>query len=85
MLKEQQITCKLVSPKPSKGNYISNQEALELFENIQSQGQSEIVDPKVLKKFNSTIEQFKQDINRLEINNDTVDTYLHKLRTLLGC
>jgi hypothetical protein len=85
LLKENQIICKLVSPKPRKGNYISNQEALELFENIQSQGQSEIADPKVLEKFNSTIEQFKQDINRLEINNDTVDTYLHKLRTLLGC
>ena len=85
LLKEQQITCRLVSPTPRNGVYISNEEAKKLVDEIQTQGENEIQDPKILKKFNETINQFRKDIDYLEVNNDTVDTHLHKLRTLLNC
>jgi hypothetical protein len=86
LLKEQQVTCKMVSPKPrGGGNYISNEEALELIDNIQLQGRKEIRDQKILSQFISTLSEFRNNIKNVDTNNDTVDTYLHKLRTLLKC
>lgn len=85
LLKEQQITCRLVSPTSKHGKYIPNESLKKLVNKIQTQGENEIGDLKILEKFNETINQFRKDIDYLEINNDTVNTYLHKLRTLLGC
>jgi len=86
LLKEQQIICQMISPKPkSGGNYISNKEALELIDKIQIQGRKEIHDQKVLAQFVKTLSDFRHDIKGIDTNNDTVDTYIHKLRTLLNC
>jgi hypothetical protein len=85
LLKEQ-ILCHLVSPIGSgKGGYIPNEEALNLINKIEFGGKKEIKDPYKLKQFNKTIQQFRKDINGTDTNNDTVDTYLHKLRDLIGC
>ena len=85
LLKEQ-ILCHLVSPKGhGEGGYISNEEALNLIDKIEYGGKKEIKDPSKLQQFNKTIQQFRQDINGTDTNNDTVDTYLHKLRDLVGC
>lgn len=86
LIKEQQITCQMVSPKPKGGgNYISNEEALDLIDKIQIQGRKEIHDPKILAQFIKTLSDFRHDIKGVDTNNDTFDTYLHKLRTLLNC
>jgi hypothetical protein len=86
LIKEQQITCKMVSPKSKDGgNYMSNQEALELIDKIQLQGRKEIHDPKILAQFVKTLSDFRRDIKGVDTNNDTMDTYIHKLRTLLNC
>jgi hypothetical protein len=86
LIKEQQITCQMVSPKPKGGgNYMSNEETLEMIDKIQIEGRKEIHDPKVLAQFIKTVSDFRQDIKGIDTNNDTVDTYLHKLRTLLNC
>lgn len=84
LLKEQ-LLCKLISPiGRGKGGYMSNGEALSLINRIES-GVGEIKDPKKLMMFKKTIEQFKQDINNIDTNNDTIDTNLHKLSDLVGC
>lgn len=86
LIKEQQITCKMISPKSKSGkNYIDNKEALTLIDEIQVQGREEIRDPKVLERFIKTLSDFRHDIKGVDTNNDTIDTYLHKLRTLLKC
>jgi hypothetical protein len=86
LIKEQQVTCQMISPKPKGGgNYMSNQEALELMNTIQVQGRKEIHDPKILAQFVKTLSDFRQNIKDVDTNNDTLNTYLHKLRTLLNC
>lgn len=86
LLKEQQITCQMVAPKPKGGgNYMSNEEALTLIDKIQIQGRKEIHDQKILAQFIKTLSDFRHDIKGVDTNNDTLDTYLHKLRTLLKC
>lgn len=86
LIEEQQLTCKMVSPKSKDGgNYMSNQEALELIDKIQIQGRKEIHDPEILTQFVKTLSNFRDDINGVDTNNDTMDTYIHKLRTLLKC
>ena len=85
LLKEQ-ILCHLISPKGNgEGGYIPNDEALELIDKIESGGKAEIKDPSKLKQFLKTIQQFRSDVDHIDTNNDTVDTYLHKLRDLVGC
>jgi hypothetical protein len=85
LLKEQ-LLCKLISPLGSgKGRYISNDEALNLITRIEYSAKGEIKDPKKLMMFKKSMEQFKQDINNIDTNNDTVNTNLHKLRDLIGC
>ena len=85
LLKEQ-ILCHLVSPKGNgEGGYIPNEEALNLIDRIEDGGKKEIKDPSKLKQFIKTIQQFRQDIDGIDTNNDTVNTYLHKLRDLVGC
>ena len=86
LIKEQQITCQMISPKSkSGGNYISNEESLALIDKIQIQGRKEIHDQKILAQFIKTLSDFRHDIEGTDTNNDTFDTYLHKLRTLLKC
>lgn len=76
----------MVSPKSKDGgNYMSNQEVIELIDKIQVQGKKEIHDPKILAQFVKTLSNFRHDINGVDTNNDTMDTYIHKLRTLLKC
>ena len=72
-------------PGHERGNYISNEEALSLIDKIQIQGRREIQDQKVLAQFIKTLSDFRQDIKNIDTNNDTFNTYLHKLRTLLNC
>lgn len=85
LLKEQ-VLCHLVSPKGSgHGGYMSNDEALSLINRIERSGTSEIKDKGKLSQFKNTLSQFRNDIKRVDTNNDTVDTYLHKLRDLVGC
>lgn len=82
----EQILCHLISPKgKGKGGYMENEEALVLIEKIKNEGDSEIKDPKKLEEFNNTIEKFKSDIIRVDTNLDTIDTYLHRLRDIVGC
>ena len=86
LLKEQQITCQMISPSGhERGNYISNEEALSLIDKIQIQGRKEIHNQKVLARFIETLSAFRHDIKSIDTNNDTFNTYLHKLRTLLNC
>jgi len=85
LLKEQ-LLCHLVSPRGhGKGGYMSNGEALALINRIQTSAQGEIHDPKKQEMFRQTIAQFKHDITDADTNNDNVDTYLHKLRDIVGC
>ena len=85
LLKEQ-ILCHLISPKGNgEGGYMSNDEALKLIDRIEVGGRKEIRDPEKLSQFLKTIQQFRNDIDHVDTNNDTVDTYLHKLRDLVGC
>jgi hypothetical protein len=82
----EQILCHLVSPKGTgEGGYISNKEALNLIRKIEDQSEKEIKDPKKKEEFNKVIQQFKKDINNIDTNNDTVDTYLHRLRDIIKC
>lgn len=86
LIKEQQITCKMISPKGNtRGNYISNDQALELIDKIQVQGREEIHDVDMLQKFIETLSDFRHDLKHSDTNNDTTNTYIHKLRTLLKC
>jgi len=86
LINEQQITCQMTSPKPKGGgNYISNEEALDMIDKIQVQGRKEIHDQEILAKFIETLSEFRQNIKSIDTNNDTIDTYLHKLRELLKC
>jgi hypothetical protein len=58
----------MVSPKPKDGgNYISNEEALELINNIQLQGRKEIHDQKILSQFISTLSEFRNNIKTAKI------------------
>lgn len=84
-LSEQQITCKMVSPKPNQGMYFSNEEALNLINQMETQGKQEIKNSKTLEQFINTLSEFRESIKKLDVNNDTIDSYLHKLRTLLKC
>lgn len=85
LLKEQ-IVCHLVSPRgKGKGGYMSNEEALDMIDKIQVEGRKEIHDPQLWVKFVETLSEFRQNIKGVDTNNDTVDTYLHKLRELLKC
>ena len=85
LLKEQ-LLCHLVSPRGNgKGGYIPNDQTLSLIDRIEQSGNSEIKDRHKLTQFKSTIQQFKQSIKTTDTNNDNVDTYLHKLRDLVGC
>lgn len=85
LLKEQ-MACHLISPRgKGKGGYMSNQEALDMINKIQIQGRKEIHDPETLSKFVETVSDFRQSIKNIDTNNDTIDTYLHKLRELLKC
>lgn len=85
LLKEQ-IVCHLVAPKgKGNGGYMSNEEALDLINKIQLGGRKEIHDPRIWSKFVETLSDFRQNIKNIDTNNDTVDTYLHKLRDLIGC
>jgi hypothetical protein len=86
VVKEQQVICKMISPKGhERGNYMSNQEALELINKIQVSGRKKIQDPKILAQFVKTLSDFRNNIKNVDTNNDTIDTYIHKLRTLLNC
>ena len=86
LLKEQQIACQMISPKPKNGGYyFSNKEALDLIRQMKVQGKQEIKNTKTLKQFINTLSEFKKSIKELNVNNDTIDSYLHKLRTLLKC
>lgn len=85
LLKEQMV-CHLVSPRGNgKGGYMSNEEALKMIDKIQIEGRKEIHDPQIWSKFVETLSEFRQSIKNVDTNNDTVDTYLHKLRELLKC
>jgi hypothetical protein len=85
LLKEQ-ILCHLISPKGGgNGGYMENGEAIELINKIWLSGKQEIKDSKKLIQFKSTIDNFRKDVNGVDTNNDTVNTYLHKLRNLIGC
>lgn len=85
ILKEQ-LACKLISPVGhGLGGYVDNDEALKMVDKIQIQGRKEIHDPETLSKFIETISEFREAIKKIDTNNDTVDTYLHKLRELLKC
>lgn len=78
--------CTLVAPKGTgKGGYISNEEAAKLINQLEFSSNKYIKDPKKLKEFRSVIEKFESDIKRTDTNLDTIDTYLHKLRTITGC
>lgn len=78
--------CKLVSPKGrGKGGYISNEDAAKLINQLEFGSSKHIKDPKKLKEFRKIIEQFESDIKKSDTNLDTIDTYLHKLRSLVGC
>lgn len=82
----EQILCHIVSPKGTGGGgYISNKEALNLIRKIEDQSEKEIKDPKKRMEFDKVIQQFKKDINNIDTNNDTVDTYLHRLRDIIKC
>lgn len=86
LLKEQQIACQMISPKPKNGGYyVSNKQALDLIRQMKVQGKQEIKNTKTLKQFINTLSEFKKSIKELNVNNDTIDSYLHKLRTLLKC
>ena len=86
VLKEQQITCQMVAPKPKGGgNYMSNKEALALIDKIQIQGRKEIHDQKILAQFIKTLSDFRHDIKVVDTNNDALDTYLHNVRNMLKC
>jgi len=85
-LLREQLLCHLISPRGTgKGGYISNKDALSLINKMEQSAKSEIKDQKKLTQFNITIQQFKNDITNVDTNNDSVDTYLHKLRNLFGC
>ena len=85
LLKEQ-LLCHLVSPIGNgKGGYMSNSQALSLIDRIEQGAKSEIKDKNKMTQFMSTIKQFRHDIKNADTNNDNVDTYLHKLRDLVGC
>lgn len=85
LLKEQ-LVCHLISPRGSgEGGYMSNSEAFNLINKIEQGGRSEIKDPNKLSSFLNTLKQFRHDIKNADTNLDTVDTYLHKLRDLVGC
>jgi hypothetical protein len=85
LLKEQMV-CHLISPRgKGKGGYMSNEEALNMINKMQIEGRKEIHDPQIWAKFVETLSEFKQNIKNVDTNNDTVDTYLHKLRELLKC
>jgi len=85
LLKEQ-LLCHLVSPNGSgKGGYMSNDQALSLINRIEQSAKSEIKDKNKLTQFKNIIQQFRHDIKNADTNNDNVDTYLHKLRDLVGC
>lgn len=84
-LLREQLLCTLVSPKGhGAGGYMSNGEALALINRIQISA-GEIKDPKKSAIFKQTLSQFRHDITNADTNNDNVDTYLHKLRDLVGC
>lgn len=86
LIKEQQITCQMISPKSKGGGYyLSNEETMALIDKIQTQGRKEIHDQKILAQFIKTLSDFRHDIEGTDTNNDTFNTYLHKLRTLLKC
>ncbi len=84
-LNEQHITCKMISPKPKQGAYFSNEEALNLINQMETQGKEEIKNSETLEQFINTLSEFRESIKKLDVNNDTIDSYLHKLRTLLKC
>ena len=85
LLKEQ-VVCHLISPRGNgNGGYMSNEETLELIKKIWESGRKEITDKSKLQTFRKTLQNFKKDIIRVDTNNDTIDTYLHKLRDLVGC
>lgn len=89
-LLNEQILCHLVSPMPRNLNvygtgYISNEEANSLINKIEMGAEREIKNPELLSKFKKSIEQFKKEIKNLDVNNDTIDTNLHKLRDLINC
>jgi hypothetical protein len=78
--------CDMVSPRGhGKGGYMSNEEALNLINKIKLGKEKHIKNPIKLKQFEQVIQNFESDIKRLDANLDTIDTYLHKLRTILGC
>lgn len=89
-LLNEQILCHLVSPMPRNLNvygtgYISNEEANSLINKIEMGAEREIKDPELLSKFKKSIQQFRSEIKNLDVNNDTIDTNLHKLRDLINC
>lgn len=83
----EQLVCHLISPT-NKNGYITNEEAFKLIDKIERSAE---MNKTVLKtqfqidQFKKTIQQFKNDIKGIDTNNDTIDTYLHKLRTLFNC
>jgi hypothetical protein len=84
-LLREQLLCTLVSPKGhGEDGYMSNGEALSLINRIQTSA-GEIKDPRKAAMFKQTLSQFRHDITNADTNNDNVDTYLHKLRDLVGC
>jgi len=81
----EQVACHEVAPKGhGEGGYMSNEEALSLIDRIAGD-RNKIKDPKKLQMFDKTISDFRHDIKIADTNLDTVDTYLHKLRTLFNC
>ena len=84
----EQLVCHLISPTGKKSTYVSNEEALNLIDKIERSAE---MNKTALKnqfqrnQFKKTIQQFRDDIKGIDTNNDTIDTYLHKLRTLLNC
>ena len=82
----EQILCHMVSPKGTgEGGYVSNQEALKLISDIEKQSENEVKDPKKKEEFKKVIKQFRRDITNVDTNNDTIDTYLHRLRDIIKC
>jgi len=84
----EQLVCHLISPTGRKNTYISNEEAFNLIDRIvrsANMNKTVLKNERTVQQFNKTIQQFRSDIKGIETNNDTVDTYLHKLRTLLSC
>ena len=84
----EQLVCHLISPTNRRNPYISNEEAFDLINKIvrsANMNKTVLRDEKTTQQFNKTIQQFRHDIKGINTNNDTVDTYLHRLRTLLNC